>query len=152
MASANKILISRLFTDHHTVVCFPLTTRAVPLPKRTETGLITESDRSGPNHRIGPGCAGCATLQYLVTVLYSIILKFRKIEGDFFLRFYSSFHSIQVKLTRWKLILNEMIQFMVEKSLAPGGTNPRGASSKKNFISYVLRRLKEDIYEELTKT
>ena len=48
--------------------------------------------------------------------------------------------------------INEMIQFMVEKSLAPGGTNPPGASSKKNFVSYVLRRLKEDIYEELTKT
>ena len=40
---------------------------------------------------------------------------------------------------------------MVEKSLAPGGKNPPGASSKKNFVSYVLRRLKEDIYEELTK-
>ena len=30
------------------------------VPKRTETSLITESDRSGPNHRIGPGCAGHA--------------------------------------------------------------------------------------------
>ena len=33
-------------------------TRVVHLPKRTETSLIIESDRSGPNHRIGPGCAG----------------------------------------------------------------------------------------------
>ena len=32
-------------------------TRVVHLPKRTETSLITESDRSGPNHRIRPGCA-----------------------------------------------------------------------------------------------
>ena len=32
-----------------------VTTRVVHLPKRTE--LITESDRSGPNHRIGPDCA-----------------------------------------------------------------------------------------------
>ena len=32
----------------------------VQLPKRAETSLITESNRSGPNHRIGPGCAGCA--------------------------------------------------------------------------------------------
>ena len=36
------------------------TTRVVQLPKRIETSLITESDRSGPNHRIGSGCAGCA--------------------------------------------------------------------------------------------
>ena len=32
--------------------------RVVHLPKRTETSLIAESDRNGPNHRIGPGCAG----------------------------------------------------------------------------------------------
>ena len=37
-----------------------VTTRVVHLTKRTETSLITESDRSGPNHRIGPGCAGRA--------------------------------------------------------------------------------------------
>ena len=37
-----------------------VTTRVVHLPKRTETSLITESDRSGPNQRIGPGCAGRA--------------------------------------------------------------------------------------------
>ena len=37
-----------------------VTTRVVHLPKRTETSLITESDRSGPNHRIGPGYAGRA--------------------------------------------------------------------------------------------
>ena len=40
-----------------------VTTRVVHLPKKTETSLITESDRSGPNHRIGPGCAGRAKLQ-----------------------------------------------------------------------------------------
>ena len=39
---------------------FFVTTRVVDLPKRTETSLITESDRSGPYHRIGPGCAGRA--------------------------------------------------------------------------------------------
>ena len=33
-----------------------VTTRVMHLPKRTETSLITESDRSGPNHRVGPGC------------------------------------------------------------------------------------------------
>ena len=37
-----------------------VTTRVVLLPERTETSLITESDRSGPNHRIGPGSAGRA--------------------------------------------------------------------------------------------
>ena len=37
-----------------------VTTRVVYLPKRTETSLITETDQSGPNHRIGPGCAGRA--------------------------------------------------------------------------------------------
>ena len=39
-----------------------VTTRVVHLPKRTETSLLmtTVSDRSGPNHRIGPGCAGRA--------------------------------------------------------------------------------------------
>ena len=38
------------------------TRRVVHLPKRTETSLISESDLSGPNHRIGPGCAGRALL------------------------------------------------------------------------------------------
>ena len=37
-----------------------VTTRVVHLPKTIETSLITESDQSGPNHRIGPGCAGRA--------------------------------------------------------------------------------------------
>ena len=37
-----------------------VTTRVVHLPKRTETSLITESDRNGPNHRIRSGCAGRA--------------------------------------------------------------------------------------------
>ena len=37
-----------------------VTRRVVHLPKRTETSLITESDQSGPNNRIRPGCAGCA--------------------------------------------------------------------------------------------
>ena len=35
-------------------------TRVVHSPKTTETGLISESDLSGPNHRIELGCAGCA--------------------------------------------------------------------------------------------
>ena len=34
--------------------------RVVHLPKRTETSLITELDGIGPDHRIGPGCAGRA--------------------------------------------------------------------------------------------
>ena len=37
-----------------------VTMRVVPLPKRTETSLITKSDRSGPEHRIGQGCKGRA--------------------------------------------------------------------------------------------
>ena len=37
-----------------------VTTRVVHLPKRPEISLITESGRSGPNHRIGRGCAGRA--------------------------------------------------------------------------------------------
>ena len=37
-----------------------VTMRVVHLSKMNETSLITESDRSGPNHQIGPGCcAGC---------------------------------------------------------------------------------------------
>ena len=36
------------------------TTRVVHLPKRTEASLITESDQSRHNHRIGLGCAGRA--------------------------------------------------------------------------------------------
>ena len=40
-----------------------ITTRVVHLPKKTETSLITESDQSGPNHRVRPGCAGRAWLQ-----------------------------------------------------------------------------------------
>ena len=35
-----------------------VSTRVVHLPKRTETSLINY--RGGPNHRIGPGCAGRA--------------------------------------------------------------------------------------------
>ena len=50
--SAHGCLVS---TGQHFV-----TTRVVHLPKRLETSLITESDRSGPNHRIGPDCAGHA--------------------------------------------------------------------------------------------
>ena len=34
--------------------------RVVHSSKRTETSLITELNLSGPNHRIGPGCAGHA--------------------------------------------------------------------------------------------
>ena len=37
-----------------------VTTRVVHLPKRAETSLITESNQSGPKHRIGPRCAGRA--------------------------------------------------------------------------------------------
>ena len=37
-----------------------VTTRVVHIPKRTETSLITESNLSGPNRRIGLGCAGHA--------------------------------------------------------------------------------------------
>ena len=37
-----------------------VTTRVVHLSKRTKTSLITESDQNGPNHRIGPACAGRA--------------------------------------------------------------------------------------------
>ena len=37
-----------------------VTTRVVHLPKRTETSFITESDRSGPNHRIKSASAGHA--------------------------------------------------------------------------------------------
>ena len=37
-----------------------VTTRVVNLPKRIKTSLITESDRSGPNHQIGPDYAGRA--------------------------------------------------------------------------------------------
>ena len=37
-----------------------VTTRVVHLPERAETSLITESDRSGRNHRIEPGFAGRA--------------------------------------------------------------------------------------------
>ena len=37
-----------------------VSTRVVYLLKRTETSLITESNRGGPDHRIGSGCAGRA--------------------------------------------------------------------------------------------
>ena len=37
-----------------------VTMRVVHLPKRIETSLFSESDRSGPDQRIGPGCAGRA--------------------------------------------------------------------------------------------
>ena len=47
-----------------------VTTRVVHLLKRTETSLIIESDRSGPNYRIGPGCAGHAIAGYLPLFQY----------------------------------------------------------------------------------
>ena len=37
-----------------------VTTMVVHLPTGAEISLITESDQSGPNHRIGSGCAGRA--------------------------------------------------------------------------------------------
>ena len=37
-----------------------VTMRVVHVPEGTETSLIAESHRSGPNYRIGPGCAGRA--------------------------------------------------------------------------------------------
>ena len=37
-----------------------VTTRVAHLLKWTETSLVTESDLSGPNHRIEPGCVGRA--------------------------------------------------------------------------------------------
>ena len=43
-----------------------VTMRVVHLLKRTETSLITELDRSGTKHQIGPGCAGLQVRQYLL--------------------------------------------------------------------------------------
>ena len=43
-----------------------VTMRTVYLPKRTETSLITESVRSGHNHRIGLSCAGRALVGYFL--------------------------------------------------------------------------------------
>ena len=63
LVSAKKLIISRLFIGQVSIDQHFVTTRVVHLPKRTETSLITESDRSGPNHRIGPGCTGRAQLQ-----------------------------------------------------------------------------------------
>ena len=45
------------WSPHGCLVHF-VATRAIHLPKRTKTSLFTESDPSGPYHRIGPGCAG----------------------------------------------------------------------------------------------
>ena len=36
-----------------------VTERVVQLPKMTETNFITESDRSGPNHRMDQLCGPC---------------------------------------------------------------------------------------------
>ena len=51
VSRAKKFPISRPFI---------VTTRVIHLPKRTETSLTIESDRDGPNHRIGPVCTGRA--------------------------------------------------------------------------------------------
>ena len=54
------------WSPHGSLVSFGqhfVATRVVHLPKRTKTSLITESDRSGPNSRVGLGCAGRAKLQ-----------------------------------------------------------------------------------------
>ena len=60
-SALKKLLISRLFIGHHTVVWF--------LFRNHEGSTFTEKDRNklyyriGPNHRVGPGCAGRAKLQ-----------------------------------------------------------------------------------------
>ena len=62
-APKSFVFLAYHWTPHGSLVYIGqhfVTTRVVHLPKRTETSLITESDRSGPNHRIGPGCAGRA--------------------------------------------------------------------------------------------
>ena len=41
-----------------------MTTRVMHLSKRTKTSLITKSDQSGPNRRIGPGCAAIAVFSF----------------------------------------------------------------------------------------
>ena len=62
--STKKLLISWLFIGQHgclvSIGQHFVAMRVVHLPKRTETNLITSSDQSGPNHQIGPGCAGPA--------------------------------------------------------------------------------------------
>ena len=52
-------------------------TRVVQLPKRAKTSLITESDRSGPNHRIGSGCVGRAQLHCLRRIMTLVIVQKR---------------------------------------------------------------------------
>ena len=57
------------FIGRHTVVWFPLVSlsshEGSTFTERTEKSLIIELDRSGPNRRIGPVCAGLAYLQQL---------------------------------------------------------------------------------------
>ena len=56
-----------------------VTTRVVHLPKRTDASLFTESDRRGPNHRIGQGCAGRAYIAAIAGFcLYRVIRQKRK--------------------------------------------------------------------------
>ena len=54
IGQCQKLLISWLFTATHCSVVsigqHIITMRVVHLPKRTETSLIAESDRSGPIH------------------------------------------------------------------------------------------------------
>ena len=47
-----------------------VTTRVVHLPKRPETISFTESDRSGPNHLIGPCCAAVHSCNSKITVKF----------------------------------------------------------------------------------
>ena len=54
-----------------------VTTRIVHLSKRTKTRLITESDRSGPNHQSGPGCAAIAGYYYYFDVIPAIGMSVR---------------------------------------------------------------------------
>ena len=53
-------------------------TRVVNLPKRTETSLITESNRSGPNHRIGQGCA---SFIIIIIIIITITAEFQWLEN-----------------------------------------------------------------------
>ena len=53
-----------------------VTTRVVHLPKRTETSLITESDKSGPNHQLCTARTAWSDSDQAVRVVHSCISWF----------------------------------------------------------------------------
>ena len=98
-----------------------ITTRVVHLPKRTETSLITESDQSGPNHRI-----------YLWTKNFQFMIF--TIANDHFIVWPSSV-ILTFNLPDWTNVSNEQLCQIILKSMHKCRSY---GPDKLNFDHYII--------------